>query len=82
MRNLVALLCAALLATAAVAAEPPVVENRAATPAQPKNVPAEEVIVTSKRPDLEVPPAVLAPIVHIATPAPCIEIGTKRCGTT
>jgi hypothetical protein len=81
MRNLVALLCAALLATAAVAAEPPVVENRAAAPAQPKDVPAEEVVVTSKRPDLEVPATVLAPVVRIAPPAPCIEIGTKRCST-
>jgi hypothetical protein len=82
MRNLVALLCAALLATAAVAAEPPVVENRAATPAQPKlEAPAEEVVVTSKRPQLEVPAAVLAPVVHIAPPTPCIEIGTKRCTT-
>jgi hypothetical protein len=82
MRNLVALLCAALLATAAVAAEPPVVENRAATPAQPKaEAPAEEVVVTSKRPQLDVPAAVLAPVVHIAPPVPCIEIGTKRCTT-
>jgi hypothetical protein len=81
MRNLVALLCAALLATAAVAAEPPVVESRPVTPAQPKDVPPEEVVVTSKRPDLEVPPAVLAPVVRIAPPAPCIEIGTKRCST-
>jgi hypothetical protein len=82
MRTQVALLCAALLASAAVAAEPPVVENRAATPAQPKiDVSVEEVVVTMKRPQLEVPPTVLAPVVRIAPPAPCIEIGTKRCAT-
>jgi hypothetical protein len=79
MRTLVALLCATLLASAAIAAEPPVVENRTAPPAQPKDVPAEEVVVTSKRPQLDVPPAVLAPVVRLDPPAPCIEIGTKRC---
>jgi hypothetical protein len=42
-------------------------------------VPAEEVVVTSKRPQLDVPPAVLAPVVRLDPPAPCIEIGTKRC---
>ena len=83
MRTQVALLCAALLASAAVAAEPPVVENRAASPAQPKtDVTVEEVVVTTKRPQLELAPPVLTPIVLIAPPAPCIEIGTKRCGTT
>jgi hypothetical protein len=80
MRTLVALLCATLLASAAFAAEPPVVANPpAATPAQPKDVPAEEVVVTTKRPLLDVPPAVLAPVVRLDPPAPCIEIGTKRC---
>jgi len=81
MRTLVALLCAALLATAAVAAEPPAVDNRALTPAQPHAVPIEEVVVTTKRPQLDVPPMVLAPVVLVPLPSPCIEIGTKRCST-
>ena len=82
MRTQVALLCAALLASAAIAAEPPVVENRAAAPAQPKDALVEEVVVTTKRPQLEVPPAVMIPVVRIDPPTPCIEIGSKRCGST
>jgi hypothetical protein len=71
-----------LLSTAAIAAEPPVVEDRAAAPALPKDAPTEEVVVTTKRPQLEVPPAVMAPVVRVAPPPPCIEIGTKRCSAT
>ena len=81
MRTRIALLCAALLATAAVAAEPPAVDSRTVAPAQPKDVPLEEVVVTTKRPQLDVPPAVLAPVVLVPLPSPCIEIGTKRCST-
>jgi hypothetical protein len=82
MRIRIALLCAALLGTAAIAAEPPVAESRLATPVQPKDTPVEEVIVTAKRPQLDVPLATVAPVVRVAPPSPCIEIGTKRCGST
>lgn len=82
MRTRIALLCAMLLTTAAIAAEPPVAGNRLATPAQPKSPPVEEVVVTAKRPQLDVPPAIVAPVVRVPPPSPCIEIGTKRCGSS